>query len=115
MAPEAREHARRWFLPWRQGQRIGQVAQIVLAGDEVAGGAEALDRATVRQGGKDGDRATPIGDPDRGAAGQCRRRGVSEPYGSGLAGACGSGRQGSMTSSPVSWKSSALRVAKTAR
>jgi hypothetical protein len=65
IAPEAREHARRWFLPRRQGQRIGQVVQVVLAGDEVAGGAEALDRATVRQWGKDGDRATPIGDFDR--------------------------------------------------
>jgi hypothetical protein len=64
-APEAREHARRWFLPRRQGQRIGQVAQVVLAGNEVAGGAKALDRATVWQWGKDGDGAAPVGDFDR--------------------------------------------------
>jgi hypothetical protein len=37
----------------------------VLAGDEVPGGAEALDRATVRQWGQDGDRAAAIGDLDR--------------------------------------------------
>jgi hypothetical protein len=65
IAPEAREHARRWFLPGRQGQWIGQVVQVVLTGDEVASGAEALDRATVRQWGEDGDRAPPIGDLDR--------------------------------------------------
>jgi hypothetical protein len=65
IAPEAREHARRWFLPWRQGQRIRQVVQVVLAGDEVASGAEALDRATARQWGEDGDRAAPVGDLDR--------------------------------------------------
>jgi hypothetical protein len=37
----------------------------VLAGDEVAGGAEALDGAAVRQWGKDGDRAASVGDLDR--------------------------------------------------
>jgi hypothetical protein len=37
----------------------------MLAGDQVAGGAEALDRAAVRQWRKDGDRAAPVGDLDR--------------------------------------------------
>jgi hypothetical protein len=62
---EACEHARRRFLARSQGQRVGQVVQVVLAGDEVAGGAEALDGAAVRQWGKDGDRAAAVGDLDR--------------------------------------------------
>jgi hypothetical protein len=37
----------------------------VLAGDEVAGGAEALDWAAVRQWGKDGNWAASICDFDR--------------------------------------------------
>jgi hypothetical protein len=65
IASEACEHARRRFLARSQGQRVGQVVQVVLAGDEVAGGAEALDGAAVRQWGKDGDRAASVGDLDR--------------------------------------------------
>jgi hypothetical protein len=48
IASEACQHVRGWFLARSQGQRVGQAVQVVLAGDEVAGGAEALDRATVR-------------------------------------------------------------------
>jgi hypothetical protein len=65
IAAEAREHARRRFLARSQGQWVGQVVQVVPAGDEVARGAEALDRARVRQWGKHGDRAAAIGDLDR--------------------------------------------------
>ena len=64
IAPEACEHARRRLLASSQGQRLGQVVQVVLAGDEVADGGEALDRAAVRQGGEDGDRAAAVGDLD---------------------------------------------------
>jgi hypothetical protein len=62
---EAREHARRRFLAWSQRQWLGQVVQVVLAGDQVAGGAEALDRAAVRQWGEHGDWAAPVCDLDR--------------------------------------------------
>jgi hypothetical protein len=65
IAPEACEHARRRFLARSQGQRVGQVVQVVLAWEEVAGGAQALDRAAVRQWGEDGDRAASVGDLDR--------------------------------------------------
>ena len=64
IAPETFEHAGRRFLARRQWQRVGQVVQVVLARDEIAGHLETIDRSTVRQRGEDGDRAAPVGDLD---------------------------------------------------
>jgi hypothetical protein len=65
IASEVRQHARWRLLAWAQGQWLGQVVQVVLAGDQVAGGDEALDRAAVRQWSEHGDWAAPVGDLDR--------------------------------------------------
>jgi hypothetical protein len=65
IASEAREDTRRRLLAWAQGQWLGQVVQVVLAVDQVAGGAEALDRAAVRQWCEHCDGAAPVGDLDR--------------------------------------------------
>jgi hypothetical protein len=65
MVSEACMDARWRLLAGSQGQRVGQVVQVVLAGDQIAGGAEALDRAPVRQRGKHGDGAASVGDLDR--------------------------------------------------
>src|SRR5439155_6393524 len=60
IAAEAREHARRQLLAGRERQRIGQIIEVVPAGDEIAHCPEPLDWTLIRQRCENRYRAAPI-------------------------------------------------------